>query len=155
MGFLVRCSLEVKAKSNNCCPGVLGAHALPEPRCHGVIHDDRSLHQPDRTSTHLQVLPTPPSIHVPTRTSRPCPSRRPSVRTMRIRPVDLPAPPVPPHYAQDLVQCLDQPLLSVLYLSLSVRHLHLFSGTTSKIKNFSLIPSSSYYLPKIPITAVL
>jgi len=25
---------------------------------------------------------------------------------------------------------------------------------TSKIKNFSLIPASSYYLPKIPITAV-
>ena len=26
---------------------------------------------------------------------------------------------------------------------------------TSKIKNFSLIPTSWYYLPKIPITAVL
>ncbi|WP_155812275.1 hypothetical protein [Metallosphaera yellowstonensis] len=30
---------------------------------------------------------------------------------------------------------------------------HLFSETTSK--NFSLIPTSSYYLPKIPITAAL
>jgi len=26
---------------------------------------------------------------------------------------------------------------------------------TSKIKNFSLIPTSWYYLPKIPITAVI
>ncbi|MFP3205814.1 MAG: hypothetical protein RXS23_10650 [Metallosphaera yellowstonensis] len=31
---------------------------------------------------------------------------------------------------------------------------HLFSRTTLKNKNFSLIPTSSYYLPKIPITAV-
>ena len=120
----------IKAKSNNCCPGVLGAHALPESCCHGVVHDDRSLHQPDRTSTHLQVLPTPPSIHVPTRTSRPCPSRRPSVRTMRIRPVDLPAPPVPPHHSQPVYRPdrLSLPNSICLFP-------HLFNRTPSK--NFS------------------
>jgi len=39
-----------------------GAHVPLEPCCHGVVYDDRSLHQSDRTSspsTHLQVLPTP------------------------------------------------------------------------------------------------
>ena len=30
---------------------------------------------------------------------------------------------------------------------------HLFSRKTSKNKNFLLIPTSPYYLPKIPITA--
>ncbi|MFP3226356.1 MAG: hypothetical protein RXQ80_05470, partial [Sulfolobaceae archaeon] len=40
-----------------------------------------------------------------------------------------------------------------LYLSFLVRHFHLFSRKASKIKNFSLIPTSWYYLPKIPITA--
>ena len=35
-----------------------------------------------------------------------------------------------------------------------VWHFHLFSRKASKIKNFSLIPTSWYYLPKIPITAV-
>ena len=146
MGFLVRCSLEVKAKSNNCCPGVLGAHALPEPRCHGVVHDDRSLHQPDRTSTHLQVLPTPPSIHVPTRTSRPCPSRRPSVRTMRIRPVDLPAPPVPPHHSQ--------PVYRPDRLSLANSICPSSPFQRDDVEKLLTTPTFLYYLPKVPITAV-
>jgi hypothetical protein len=119
---------------------------------HGVVYDDDlTLHQPDRTSTRSRVLPTPPAgLRSPTRTSRPCSSRWPPSGPSGQVPVNLPAPPVPPHHAQP-VDLPDQPLPSEFDHSLSVKLL--FRGTTSK--NFSLIPSSWYYLPKIPITAVI
>ena len=67
---------------------------------------------------------------------------------MRIRPVDLPAPPVPPHHSQPV----DLPDRLSLANSISPFP-HLFNRTPSK--NFSLIPTFLYYLPKIPITAVI
>ena len=102
----------------------------------------------------LEALGEPPAgLRSPTRTSQQHSSRWTSHlagHQDECQP-DLPAPPVPPDHAQNLVDRLDQPLLSQFDFSLPV--CHLFSGTTSKIKNFSLIPTSWYYLPKIPITA--
>ncbi|EHP68973.1 hypothetical protein MetMK1DRAFT_00017190 [Metallosphaera yellowstonensis MK1] len=108
---------------------------------------------PDRTSTRRRVLPTPPAgLRSPTRTSRPRSSRWPSVRTMRIsaNPTFLLLP--------FLLTTPRTWLISLTSLSLAnsiCPFPHLFSRKTSKNKNFSLIPTSWYYLPKIPITAVL
>jgi len=67
---------------------------------------------------------------------------------MRIRPINLPAPPLPPDHAQPV----DLP--DSLSLANSICPFpHLFSRTTLKNENFSPIPDFSYYLPKIPITA--
>jgi len=62
--------------------------------------------------------------------------------------INLPAPPVPPDHAQPVDR------LDGLSLANSICPFpHLFSRTASK--NFSLIPTSPYYLPKIPTTAVI
>ena len=116
---------------------------------HGVVYDDDlTLHQSDSPSTRRRVLPTPQFTFQPERLGR--------------------VPHAGPPTHQDLEdQCqltllllpflLTTPSLLTALTSLSLANSicpspHLFSGTTSK--NFSLIPTSSYYLPEIPITAV-
>jgi len=62
--------------------------------------------------------------------------------------INLPAPPVPPDHAQP-VDRLDQPLPSELDLSLSAPF------QRDDVEKLLTIPTFLYYLPKIPITAVI
>jgi hypothetical protein len=66
---------------------------------------------------------------------------------MRIRPVDLPAPPVPPHYAQPV----DLP--DRLSLANSISPSSPFQPDA--VEKLLATPTFLYYLPKVPITAVI
>ena len=119
----------------------------------GVVHDDDlTLHQPDRTSspsTRRRVPPTPYQF---------------TFQPERLGRVPHAGPPTHQDH-EDQCQLtflllpfrVTTPSLLISLTSLSLANSicpfpHLFSGTTSK--NFSPIPDFSYYLPKIPITAV-
>jgi len=119
---------------------------------HGVVHDDGhlTLHQP------RQDLQPPRVVEFSQRL------QQFTFQPERLGPVPHPGPPT---YQDHEDQCqltflllpfpLTTPSLLTALTSLSLARSigpfpHLFSGTTSKNKNFSLIPTSSYYLPKIP-----
>jgi len=129
-------------------PVVLRGSRPLEPCCHGV-YDDRSLHQSDRTSTRRRVLPTPHQF---------------TFQPERLGRVPHAGPPT---YQDHEDQCqltflllpflLTTPSLFTALTSLSLANSISPSAPFQRddVENFSLIPTSPYYLPKIPITAEL
>ena len=117
---------------------------------HGVVHDDDlTLHQSDRTSTRRRVLPTPHQF---------------TFQPERLGRVPHAGPPT---YQDHEDQCqltflllpflLTTPSLFTALTSLSLANSISPSAPFQRddVENFSLIPTSPYYLPKIPITAEL
>jgi hypothetical protein len=71
----------------------------------------------------------------------------PPTRTMRIRPVDLPAPPLPPDHAQPV----DLP--DRLSLANSICSSAPFQR--DDVEKLPTTPAFLYYLPKVPITTII
>jgi len=139
----------------------VGAHVLPPGVLlvvHGVVYDDNlTLHQPRQD---LQSLHAPSSSpNASSRFAYSNPNVSAAFLTLALPPTRTARTSANPTFLL-LPFLLTTPSLLTALTSLSLASSigpfpHLFSGTTSKNKNFSLIPTSWYYLPKIPITAVI
>jgi len=116
---------------------------------HGVVHDDDlTLHQSDRTSTRRRVLPTPHQFTFqPERLGRVThagpPTHQDHEDQCQLTFLLLPFPLTTPSL-----------LISLTSLSLANSISHSAPFQRDDVENFSPIPDFSYYLPKIPITAV-